>query len=114
MLTPTGSPLESFRDSFPPRTPYVLSDVRLEIPDAETAIFTAKTHGPEGASVWARAWVSNEIEGTLAEIASSEMTAGDEVTLTIKYAGGSVPELACMRIESAPLATKHVVHIRLA
>ena len=64
--------------------------------------------------MWARAWLSNEIDGTLAEAASGGLTAGDVVTLTVKLRDGRVPENACMRIESAPLVTEQVVVIRLA
>ena len=114
MLRPTEATLDSFVDSFQPSGEYLLRDVRLDIPDPETAVFKAQLHGPVGSPVWARAWVSNEADGTLAEAASPQLTAGEDVTLTVKLTEGGTPELACMRIESAPLATKHVVHIELS
>ena len=114
MLRPTEATLDSFVDSFQPSGEYVLRDVRLDIPDPETAVFKSKLHGPEGSPVWARAWVSNEADGTLGEAASPQMMAGDYVTLTVKLTTDKTPDLACMRIESAPLATKHTVHIELS
>src|SRR5262249_4750565 len=62
---------------------YFLSDVCLEIRSPDTAIFTAKLNGPSGSHVWARAWLSNEIDGTLVEAASPRLIAGDVVTLTV-------------------------------
>ncbi len=111
MLRPTTETLDSFVDSIDPSTEYRLRDVRLDIPDAETAVFRATLLGPPEAKVWARAWVSNEASGGLGEAASPPMTAGDQVTLTVKLTKDGTPEMACMRIESAPLDTKHVVHL---
>ena len=113
MLRPTDKPLVAFIDSFDPPTPYQLRDVQLEIPDESTAVFRATLVGPKDAAVWARAWISNEADGTLAEGESSQLTAGDQVTLTVKLTQDKTPELACMRIESEPLATKHTVHLPL-
>ena len=113
MLIPTEEPLESFVDSFQPSGEYLLRDVRLDIPDPETAVFKAKLHGPADSPVWARAWVSNQEDGTLAEAESPQLKAGDPVTLTLKLLNEKTPILACMRIESAPLDTKHTVHIEL-
>jgi hypothetical protein len=96
-----------------PSDNYFLSDVSLEIPHSDTAVFTAKLNGPAGAPVWARAWLSNESEGTLAEAESQSLTAGQEVNLTVVLRDSGIPENACIRIESAPLATEHVVIIKL-
>ena len=95
-----------------PSRGYSLSDVRLDIPNPTTAIFKAKLNGPEGAPVWARAWLSTEA-GTLAETASPQLMAGDEVTLEVTLRSSESPQNACMRIESAPLKTEHVVVLKL-
>ena len=92
---------------------YFLSDVRLEVISADTAVFHARLNGPSEAPVWARAWLSNERDGTLAESASPTLKAGDTVALTVKLRDARVPENGCMRIESAPLGTEDVVVIRL-
>jgi hypothetical protein len=113
VLRPTAETLDSFVDSIEPATEYRLRDVRLDIPDPETAVFRAELLGPPNSNVWARAWVSNEASGALAEAVSPPMTAGDQVTLTLKLVKDGKPELACMRIESAPLDTKHVMHLHL-
>src|SRR6185312_1943722 len=94
----------SFIELLHPTHSYFLSDVRLEIPNPTTAIFKAKLNAPEGKPVWARAWLSTE-EETLAEAASPQMTAGDEVTLEVKLKTEEEPQAAYMRIESAPLKT---------
>ena len=73
----TDTSLDAFVDSLHPSGEYLLQEVRLDIPDPTTAIFKATLHGPVGSQVWARAWVSNEADGTLAEAASPQMTAGD-------------------------------------
>jgi hypothetical protein len=49
----------------------------------------------------------------LAEVASECLNAGDLATLTLKLRDARIPENACIRIESAPLATEHVVIIKL-
>ena len=85
----------------------------LDIPSADTAVFRARLHGPVGSKVWVRAWLSNEIDGTLAEAASECLDAGGIATLTVKLHDTRVPENACIRIESAPLATEHVVIVKL-
>ncbi len=90
-----------------------MSEVRLDIPSSDTAVFRARLHGPAGAKVWVRAWVSNEIDGTLAEVASDSLDAGEQATLTLKFDDPRTPEIACIRIESAPLVTEYVVIIRL-
>jgi hypothetical protein len=112
MLRPITNANASFMDILKASHEYSLSDVRLEIPNATTAIFTARLNGPKGSSVWARAWLSTEA-GTLAEAASPRMTAGDEVTLEVMLKGPRAAEYAYMRIESAPLKTEHVVGLRL-
>ena len=112
MLTPafgTGP----FVDLLRPANGYFLSDVRLEIPNATTAIFKAKLNGPNNRPVWARAWLSTEA-GTLAEAASPQMKAGDEVTLEVRLQGAESPRFAYLRIESMPLKTEHVVVLKLA
>ena len=111
MLTPTIKPIAHFKNSFEPQTEYQLRDVRLEIPDKYTAVFSAMTEGPAGATAWVRAWVSNESEGTLAEAEIGDVSVGDEVHLTVVLDREATPEMACMRIESERLATKHTVHV---
>src|SRR5690348_2989470 len=112
MLTPafgTGP----FVDLLRPANGYSLSDVRLEIPNATMAIFKARLKGPEGRPVWARAWLSTEA-GTLAEAASREMKAEEEVTLEVRLQGTESPQFAYMRIESMPLKTEHIVVLKMA
>src|SRR5262245_46791174 len=99
---------DSFRDILPPSHGYSLSNVQLQISSPTTAIFNARLNGPAGKAVWARAWLSTEA-GTLAEAASPQLTAGDEVTLEVKLQSPESPQYAYMRIESAPLNTEHVV-----
>lgn len=112
MLT-TTAPLRPPVESRLASKVYFLSDVLVEIPRADTASFRAKLNGPAGAQVWARAWLSNEGDGTLAETVSPVLKAGETVTLSVVLRDRRVPENAFMRIESAPLATEHVVGIRL-
>jgi len=112
MLTPTSNSVNSFLDILRPSQDYSLSDVRLDIPNPTTAIFNARLNGPQGAPVWVRAWLSTEI-GTLAETASPRLTAGDRVTLEVTLRSAESPQNAYMRIESAPLKTKHVVGLKL-
>jgi hypothetical protein len=112
MLTPGSNSNDSFVEILPPSHGYSLRDVRLDIPNPTTAIFKAKLCGPAGAPVWARAWLSTEA-GTLAESASPERKAGDEVTLQVTLESHESPEYVYMRIESAPLDTEHVVVLKL-
>jgi hypothetical protein len=98
----------SFEDILPASRGYWLSRVRLDMASPAHAIFKAKLNGPDGVPVWARAWLSTEA-GTLAESASLQMKAGDEVTLEVTVRGAVSPGFAYMRIESAPLRTEHVV-----
>lgn len=112
MLTPASNILDSFATILSPTQGYSLSDVRLEIPNATTAIFKARMNGPEGAPVWVRAWLSTEA-GTLAETASHQLRAGDPVTLEVRLQSSGSPQSAYMRIESAPLKTEHVVVLKL-
>ncbi len=105
--------LDSFVDILPPSRGYSLSDVRFDIPNPTTAIFKAKLNGPKGALVWVRAWLSTEA-GTLAETASPQLMAGDNVTLEVMLPSVESPQSAYMRIESAPLKTEHVVGLELA
>ena len=113
MLTPSSNSHDSFMDILRPGHSYSLSHVRLDIPNPTTAVFRAKLHGPEGSSVWVRAWLSTEA-GTLAESASPQLKAGDEVTLEVTLHGSESPKFAYMRIESAPFKTEHVVGLKLA
>ena len=113
MLKPTVHPITDFQDSFEPRTEYVLQNVRLEIPDERTAVFTGLPEGPEGEHAWVRAWISNEAEGTLAEAEISDAPVGSEVSLKVVLDRDATPELACMRIESEQFETKHTVHVHL-
>ena len=112
MLHPTTTPLRPDANSRP-ASAYFLSDVSVDIPSADTAVFRAKLNGPTDSKVWARAWLSNEMDGTLAEVASERLEAGNSTTLTVKLNDQRIPENACIRIESAPLATEHVVIIKL-
>ncbi|HEX3623857.1 MAG TPA: hypothetical protein VH280_00370 [Verrucomicrobiae bacterium] len=102
----------SFEDILPASRGYWLSAIQLNMANPGLAVFKAKLNGPEGAPVWARAWLSTEA-GTLAEAASPQLKAGDEVTLEATLRGSVSPEFAYMRIESAPLQTEHVVVRRL-
>ncbi len=102
---------KSFADILPSSRGYSLSDVRLDIPNPTTAVFKAKLNGPAGSPVWARAWLSTEA-GTLAESASPQLNAGDEVTLEVILRSPEQPQYAYMRIESAPLKTEHVVVLK--
>ena len=104
---------ESFVDLLRPAHGYFLSEVRFEVSNAMSAIFKAKLNAPAVKPVWARAWLSTE-EGTLAEAASPQLTAGDEVALEVKLQTAESPQFAYMRIESAPLQTEHVVVLKLA
>ena len=113
MLPTTNLTLRPAHDQRPSPNGYSLSDVSLEIPSSDTAIFRARLHGPAGPKVWVRAWVSNEVDGTLAEVASDALNAGDLAVLTIRDRGTRIPEIACIRIESAPFATEQVVMIKL-
>lgn len=113
MLQPTTTPLKPADDSHRSSRGYFLSDVTLEIPNSDTAVFRAKLNAPPGSKVWVRAWLSTELDGTLAEVASEPLNAGDLATLTVKLHGPRIPENACIRIESAPLATEHVAIIKL-
>ena len=113
MLSPNREPITSFKDSFKPTTEYRLSDVRLEIKDRRTAVFTAFAHGPRNATAWVRAWVSSEAEGTIAQAEIADISVGAEVSLTVVMNREATPELACMRIESEEFATKHTVHVEL-
>jgi hypothetical protein len=112
MLQPTTKTLRPAREH-PRPGGYFLSDVNLDLPSSDTAVFKARLHGPPGATVWVRAWLSNELDGTLAEVASAPLSAGDLATLTVKLHDSRIPEIACIRIESAPLATEQVVIIKL-
>lgn len=113
MLEPAASRLYPAPDSGRPARAYFLSDVSLEITAPDTAVFRAKLNGPSGSSVWARAWLANEVDGTLAEAASPRLEAGDVVALTVVLCDNRKPGYGWIRIESAPLATEHVVGITL-
>ena len=113
MPKPTPKTNASFTDILRPSHGYFLTEVRIDVVNPTAAIFKAKLNGPDGAPVWARAWLSTEA-GTLAESASRQLKAGDEVTLEVILQSGESPQHAYMRIESAPLHTEHVVGLRLA
>ena len=112
MLRPTTMTQTEFAHLIPP-SDYHLDEVRLDIPDPQTAVFRAKLIGPPGSHVWARAWLASEAEGTMAQTASPQMNTGDEVTLIVKILRDTTPEGAYIRIESAPLKTKHLMCFRL-
>lgn len=114
MLHLMNATLRPATDPRPSPDGYFLSDVSLDISGPGAAVFRARLNGPAGSKVWARAWLSNEIDGTLAEVASDCLDAGDLVALTVKLHDGRIPENACIRIESAPLATEQVVIIKLS
>jgi hypothetical protein len=113
MLRPSINPLRPSGEPIKPASGYFLTDVSLEIPSSDTAVFRARLHGPPGAPVWTRAWLSTEVDGTLAEVASPRLSAGDAATLTVTLRDQRVPEFAWIRIESAPLKTEQVVGIAL-
>src|SRR5947209_4834632 len=113
MLHPTPHTLRPTAGSSHSSRPYFLSDVGLDIVSADTAVFQAKLNGPAGAPGWARAWLANEIDGTLAETASPRLAVGEWATLTVKLRDKRDPEYGWMRLESAPLVTEHVVGIKL-
>lgn len=102
-----------FTDSLPPSGNYSLREVAIDISDFAAIIFKAKLLGPANSPVWARAWVSNQADGTLAEAASGQLTAGDEVALTVRLVNEKEPSHAHIRIESAPLRTEHVMSAEL-
>jgi hypothetical protein len=108
----TSSSDNPFKDMLQPSGACFLSCVQLHWHDATTAIFKAKLNAPEGKPVWARAWLSTEA-GTLAESASPQLNAGDEVTLEVRLHNCEPPQYAYMRIESSPLKTEHVVSLKL-
>lgn len=87
---------------------YFMKDIRLEVVSEEVAVFTAQLCGPPGAPVWSRAWLANAVEEGGAETASDELKAGDTVRLELTLRSEMTPQLACIRIESAPLATQQV------
>ena len=103
-----------FKDSWRrPDGTYGLRDVRLEILEPGLAIFTATAEAPANASAWVRCWVSNAVEGTLAEEVVSGVGPNQEVTLKVQLQTDSIPELACVRIESSQFATEHTLHRQL-
>jgi hypothetical protein len=73
--------LHHFAEALPSNGPFQLSHVTLNIPDSQTAVFRAQLHGPTGSQVWARAWLSNESDGTLAETESPPQVAGTDVEM---------------------------------
>lgn len=113
MLTPNSNGKNSFVDVMRSSGGYWLSELHLDISTPTTAVFKAKLNGPAARPVWARAWLSTEA-GTLAESASAELRAGDEVTLEVVLQTSQSPQYAYMRIESAPLNTEHAVRLLLA
>jgi hypothetical protein len=113
MLQPTATTLRPAAGPGRSANGYFLSEVGLDIPSADTAVFKARLNGPAGSPVWTRAWLANEADGTLAEAASGRLQAGDVATLTVVLRDPRIPENACIRIESAPLATEQVVIIKL-
>jgi len=114
MLHLTTASLTAFENLTAAPHDYRLEGACLDITDSRIAVFRAKLIGPTASPVWARAWLSTEPDGTLAEAASPRMNAGEEVTLTVKLTGNITPEAAFIRIESAPLQTKHIMSLRLS
>jgi hypothetical protein len=113
MLTPQTH--TDFVELKPSQRGYRLDQITLRITDGLTGIFEATLLAPDGSSVWARAWISDDT-GTLAEAASERLTAGARVGLTVSLPQNIAPERALygyMRIESAPLATEQVMRVNL-
>ena len=108
----TGDGGYPFVDILPSSSGYFLSDVQLTIANPTTAIFRADSNGPAGAPVWVRAWLSSEA-GTLAEAASLQLTAGENVRLEVTLRSSESPQTAYMRIESALLQTEHIMVLKL-
>lgn len=114
MFATAPASYSGFLDSWRrPDGAWVLRDVQLEIRDASRASFSATVDAPEHASSWIRGWVSNAVEGTLAECERSAVAAGDHVELQLELSTESIPELACIRLESEQFVTEHAVHVRL-
>lgn len=113
MFQPSPASFPSFVDSWR-RTDgaYTLRDAQLEVRNASRGNFSAIVDAPDGSSPWVRCWVSNAVEGTLAEC-ERRVAPGENVQLDVELKTESIPELACIRIESEQFATEHTLHVRL-
>jgi RimJ/RimL family protein N-acetyltransferase len=114
MFQPAPASFPNFIDSWRrPAGAYTLRDVQLAVRDSSRANFSAIVDAPDGSSPWVRCWVSNAVEGTLAECERSDVAPGENVQLDVELNSESIPELACIRIESKQFATEHTLHVRL-
>lgn len=112
MFKPSACTHSEFVDSWrSDANDYRLEDVSLEIHNESSATFSARAIGPDDGTVWVRCWVSNAVEGSQGE-AEVECKPGP-VQLEIKLDTESIPELACIRIESTRFETKHTMHTTL-
>lgn len=105
---------ESFSEALAAQGEYCISKVRLEV-SRELAVFHPTLTGPDGAQVWARAWLSDE-DGTLSETATKALVSGAEPAIAVRIPenlSSSHDYLAVIRIESAPLQTEHVLSKKL-
>jgi len=88
-----------------------MENISLTIREDNQLDLKATFCGPPGASVWARAWVSDEENG-YDETASPALSSGTTYVLSLHPVFDSPPAenlITCVRIESSPLATEHVV-----
>ncbi len=91
---------------------YRLTNISFQIVGDSKGIVTATVIAPPEESVWVRCWVSNAVEGGLAE-AEVEATNDSNVEMALELSTPSIPELANIRIESSRHQTENVYGIRL-
>ena len=96
-----------------PNGEFEIRDVQVEIIDSSKAVFSATVDAPTGSSSWVRCWVSNAVEGTLAQCVRSKAAPNQSIQLDVDLSTESIPELACIRIESEQFGTEHAMHVRL-
>ncbi len=114
MFKQSPATFTDFADSWrKPDGEYALRDVQLEIHNSASAVFSATIDAPGDSSPCVRCWVSNAIEGTLAQCEQTDVVPGQNVQLYVELDTESIPELACIRIESAQFASEHTLHVRL-
>ena len=105
---------ESFTEALAAQGEYRISEVRLEISEG-LAVFHPTLTGPEGAQVWARAWLSDE-DGTLSETATEALVSSAQPAIAVRIPDNLRADqeyVAVIRIESAPLRTEHVLSKKL-
>ena len=107
MFNPPNSRHNDFRDSYRKSDVYSLNDTSLSVEDGKKAKFESTVSAPSDELVWVRGWVSNAVEGTLAEAEVSGIANSEQVSLVLHVDSPSVPELACIRLESTQFATEH-------